>query len=102
MRYKSGTILGVPLIVGSNAAARLTTPALELKIVDIVSSRANNLTDNNWDAFVGTRSDALPEVPDDGNSGRSPVYAHNLFVQPLSNSLQVRLLTWLFCRTLFS
>lgn len=32
----------------------------------MVSNETNYLTDNYWDAFVGTRYDVLPEVPNDG------------------------------------
>lgn len=59
--------LGVPLTLGATTTnSRLTTPTLNLTAVNVVSNETNYLTDNYWDAFVGTRSDVLPEVPNDG------------------------------------
>eukprot|EP00210_Caulerpa_lentillifera_P001110 g1071.t1 len=57
---------GVPFTVPGASNSRLTTPTLSLTAVNVVSNETNYLTDNYWDAFVGTRRDILPEVPKDG------------------------------------
>lgn len=58
---------GVSFSPGRTSGVQLTTGALELEAVAVHSASALNLTDNFWDAFVGTSFDALPEVPADGS-----------------------------------
>jgi hypothetical protein len=44
----------------------ITTPPLSMNLLSVASPKAMQLTDNLWDATVGSAADKLPEVPPDG------------------------------------
>eukprot|EP00210_Caulerpa_lentillifera_P009043 g8630.t1 len=61
------TFDGVPLTLNTSDTIILQTPELTMRIFTVTSATANEVSDNSWSGFVGTRRDILPEVPPDGN-----------------------------------
>eukprot|EP00210_Caulerpa_lentillifera_P009050 g8637.t1 len=79
---------GVSLTLGRSTNSRLTTPTLNLTAVNVVSNNTNFLTGNYWDAFVGTRYDVLPEVPNDAYIELRA--SSDMILSALKNNLKVQ------------
>jgi hypothetical protein len=60
------TLAGAPLVLPEQEEVTLTTPAMSMSLNGVQSARAQELTDNQWDATAGLPADQAPEVPPDG------------------------------------
>jgi hypothetical protein len=57
---------GAPLVLPEQEEVTLTTPAMSMTLGGVQSAKAQELTDNQWDATAGLPADQAPEVPPDG------------------------------------
>ena len=62
---------GAPLQLGDTPASRkLSSSPLTLSISDVLSDKADELTDGRWASSLGLPDDSYLEVPPDGGSGQ--------------------------------
>jgi hypothetical protein len=50
------------------AMQTLVTPPVTFDVIGVSSKRADDVTDNQWNAYRGMADDNFPEVPPDGES----------------------------------
>jgi len=57
---------GATLQLNSPQQVALTSKPISFSIDRVTSKKANELTDNQWNAYIGMKGDDFPEVPPDG------------------------------------
>ena len=57
---------GAPLVLPDQPSVVLTTSGMSMSLSSVISAKAEELTDQQWDANLGLEENEQPEVPPDG------------------------------------